>query len=427
MTAADRHGDETAEVAGSSGETPAGAAGNPGAPEIPEILLTDLEVMRDPFAVYGRARERSPLARLSAPGFGPMLAITRHEDAKAVLSDPRFEITAGSFMRPDVPEDCVPYMRTMSEMDGTEHARLRRLVSPAFSARRAARFRPRIEPLVDRLLDALPDHAENGTVDLLPHFARPLPMDVICELVGIPESDRLRWREYGLTVASVMGPEFTAAVPGIIEGAKAAVARRREEPADDLLSDLIRGQAEDGDRLDDVELVTLVWHLVLAGQTPANLIANAVEFLLSHPEQLDALREDPSLMPRAVDELTRWCGPVLLSIPRYATEDVELLGTRVRKGEPVTAVVAAANRDPRAFDGPDRFDLTRPAGAPGHLGFAHGPHFCLGASLARVETEVALTGLLRRFPDLAFVRPEEGAGRALDPGTWRLVSLPVRL
>ncbi|WP_424533026.1 cytochrome P450 family protein [Sphaerisporangium viridialbum] len=393
---------------------------------VPEIDLTDPEVLRDPFTAYGDARERSPLARLLIPGLAPMWALTRHEDARAMLGDPRFELNADSFMRPDVPEDCLPYMRTMTEMAAPEHARLRRLVSPAFTARRAAEFRPRIEPIAGRLLDGLPGHAENGSVDLLRHLARPLPMEVICELVGIPEPDRPSWRAYGAIVAAGSGQGFAEAVPGIMEGAKAATARRRAEPGDDLLSDLIRAQAEDGDRLDDTEMVTLVWHLVLAGQTPTNLIANAVVALLSHPAQLAALRADPGLMPLAVEELVRWCGPTLLSIPRYAREDVELHGTQVRKGEAVTAAVAAANRDPRAFADPGRFDVGRTAGPAGHLGFAHGPHFCLGASLARVQTEVALTALLRRFPGLALAVPPDGL-RAPDPGTWRLTALPVTL
>jgi cytochrome P450 len=394
--------------------------------DLPEIDLTDAEVVRDPFAAYGRARERSPLARLLIPELGPMWVVTRHEGAKAMLSDPRFELNAGSFMRPDVPEDCLPYMRTMSEMDGPGHTRLRRLVSPAFTPRRAAEFRPRIRPIVERLLDELPGHAEDGSVDLLRHFARPLPMDVICELVGIPEADRPRWREYGATVAAGSGPGFAAAIPGIMEGAKAAVARRREEPGDDLVSDLVRTQAEDGDRLTDTELVTLVWHLVIAGQTPTNLIANAVAALLVDPGQFAALRGDPGSIAGAVDELIRWCGPALLSVPRYAREDVELWGTPVRKGDGVTAAIAGANRDPRAFDDAERLDVTRATRAAGHLGFSHGPHFCLGASLARVQTEVALAALLRRSPGLA-PAADLGDLRALDPGTWRLTALPVTL
>lgn len=394
--------------------------------DIPEIDLTDADVIRDPFTAYGRVRERAPLARLLIPGMGPLWALTRHEDARAMLGDPRFEINAGSFMRPDVPADCLPYMRTMSEMNGLEHARLRKLVSPAFSPRRAAGFRPRIEPIVEALLDDVEGRAEDGAVDLLPHFARPLPMEVICELVGIPSSDRPRWRAYGATIVAGAGQDFAEAIPAIMEGAQAAVARRRDEPGDDLLSDLIGAQAEDGDRLTDTELITLVWHLVLAGQTPTNLIANATAALLAHPGQLAAVSREPGLMPAAVEELTRWCGPTLLSIPRYAREDAELHGTTVREGEAVTAVIAAANRDPRVFTDPDRLDITRARAQAGHLGFAHGPHFCLGASLARVQTQVALTALLRRFPGLAPAAEPEKT-RAPDPGNWRLTALPVTL
>ncbi len=392
----------------------------------PKIDLTDPEVARDPFTAYGRARECSPLARITAPGF-EVWAVTRHEEARAMLGDPRFELNAASYMRPDVPEDCLVFMRTMQEMEGAEHARLRRLVSPAFSARRAAEFRPRIEPIVKALLDELPAHAEHGSVDLFAHFARPLPIDVICELVGIPESDRPSWRDHGVAIAAGSGQEFAESVPGIMEGAKAAVARRKADPGDDLLSDLVRAQAEDGDRLSDAEMVTLVWHLVLAGQTPTHLITNAVDTLLTTPDQLAALRADMSLMPRAVEEFMRWCGPQLLSIPRQAREDVDLGGTLVRTGERVTVAIAAANRDPRAFPDADRLDIARATAAPGQLGFAYGPHFCLGASLARVQTEVALTALLSRFPDLAPASARDDTRRAPDPGAWRLTSLPVTL
>jgi cytochrome P450 len=211
-------------------------------------------------------------------------------------------------------------------------------------------------------------------------------------------------------------------------GARDAVAAARADHSVEpggVLGELVRVQAEDGDRLSDAEIVTLVWHLVLAGQTPTNLIANAVAALLSHPAQLAAVRSDPALMPGAVEELIRWCGPSLLAIPRHARQDVELYGATVPKGAKVTALVAAANRDPRVFADPDRLDVTRTPGA-GHLGFAHGPHFCLGASLARVQTQVALTALLRRFPGLAMAAPPDEL-RAPDPGTWRLAALPVTL
>jgi len=394
---------------------------------VPEIDLTDPAVLGDPFTAYGHARERAPVARLHAPGMPPLWAVTRHAEARSVLTDERFALSTASFAhRPDVPEHCRPYMRSMLEMEGPEHARLRRLVAPAFTARRAAAFRPRIERIVDRLLDDLArrsDDTGDGGVDLLPHLARPLPMDVICELVGIPEADRPRWREYGAAVAAGVGPDFARAVPGIIEGARAAVAARRAQPQDDVVSDLVR--AQDGDRLSDTELVALVWQLVLGGQTPTNLVANAVEALLTHPDQLAALRADPGLLPGAVEELMRWCGPQLLAIPRHAVQDVTLGPARIAEGDAVTVAIVAANRDPRAFADPDVLDVARAAGPPGHLGFAHGPHFCLGASPARVQTQVALGALLRRFPGLRF--PPGGATRVPDGGTWRLASLPVVL
>lgn len=394
---------------------------------IPEIDLTSVDVLRDPFTAYGHAREQSPVVQLRAPGFGPMWALTRHGHARALLSDPRLRLSADSYQRPPgIPEHCLVYMRTMAEMNGQEHSRLRRLVSPAFTARRAAEFRPRLESIVASLLDSLPEHREGASVDLLAHFAKPLPMEVICELVGIPESDRPRWREYGAAVMSGSGETFVAAIPGIMEGAQAAIADRRRTPGSHLLDDLIRTQAEDGDRLQDAEMVTLVWHLMLAGQTPTNLIANAVDALLTHPPQLAALRADFGLLPGAVEELTRWCGPALLTVPRHTTEDVEVGGQLIPTGEAVTVALAAANRDPRVFPDPDRFDLSRPVVPPGHLGFSHGPHHCLGAALARLQTEVALAALLQRFPRLALASPDQ-VRRVPDPGTWRLSSVPVTL
>lgn len=395
--------------------------------DVPEIDLSDAATAADPFGTYGRARERSVLARLVAPGFA-MWAVTRHDAARRMLADPRFALTSETFlMRPQgIPEHYQPYLRTMQEMEGPEHARLRRLASPAFTPARSAAFRPRIEQIADALLDRLADHAGSGPVDLLEHVARPLPIEVICELVGVPHHDRTRWHGYGAAVAAGHGEAFTDAVPRIIDAARAAVAHKRAEPADDLLSTLLRVRSDDGDRLAETELVTLVWHLLLAGQTPTNLLPNAVQALLTHPDQLAHLRDEPGLMPRAVEELLRWCGPQLLSLPRYAQEDVEIDGVLIGKGEPVVAAIVSANRDPRVFDDPDSLVLDRSTGPAGHLGFAHGPHFCLGAGPARIQTDVALTRLLHRFPDLALADADP-AIRPPDPGTWRLLSLPVTL
>ncbi|TDE57018.1 cytochrome P450 [Nonomuraea mesophila] len=392
--------------------------------EVPEIDLADPAVLGNPLTAFSAVREESPVVRLTAPGIGPLWAVTRHAEARTMLSDPRLETGDGSYLPFDVPEHCRPYMRTMSVLNGQEHTRLRRLVAPAFTPRKAAAFRPRMERIVGRLLDELPGLAaksEDGAVDLLEHFARPLPIDVICELVGIPAADRPRWREYGAAVASGHGQALRDAIPAIMEGAAAAVARGVAAPGDDLISDLAQILEEDGDRLSEIELVTMVWQLVLAGQTPTNLIANAVHTLLGHPGQLAALRADPQLMPRAVEELMRWCGPQLLTIPRFTAEDVEIGGVPIPKGQPVTAAIAAVNRDPRVFADPATFDIRREPS--GHLAFAHGPHFCVGASLARVQTGVALGALLRRFPGLALAGD---TAYTPDPGTLRLARLPVR-
>ncbi|HEY0636898.1 MAG TPA: cytochrome P450 [Pseudonocardiaceae bacterium] len=381
---------------------------------LPEIDPTDPEVLRDPFTAHNAAREASPVARLLVPGF-PMWMATRLAEGRTVLSDPRFAPSAGSFQGiPGVPDEYRPYLRTMAEMSGDEHRRIRRLAGPAFTARRAADFRPRIERIVDALLDAAPD-------DLLTGFALPLPMEVICELVGIPVADRPRWRLHGAAVAAGDILAFAEAVPELVEGARRAVAARRAEPADDLLTDLISATAEGIEPLSDDEVVTTVWHLVLAGQVPTHLVANGLFELHRHPGQLAILRARPELMPGAVEELTRWCGPQLLSVPRFTQEDVELGGVPIPAGQPVTVSIAGANRDPRAFADPDRLDVTR-TDAGGHLGYAHGPHFCLGAALSRVEVAAALTGVLNRAPDLPFA---EEPRYLPDGGTLRLASLRV--
>jgi cytochrome P450 len=244
-------------------------------------------------------------------------------------------------------------------------------------------------------------------------------MAVICELVGIPAADRARWHSYGEVFVTGRGDRLGAIIPEFIADARAAVRQRRAEPADDLLTELLRAGA-DGDALTEVEAVALVWQLVLAGQTPTHLVANGLAALLAHPDQLAALRADPALMPGAVEELMRWCGPQLMTFPRYAVRDAEVAGVPIAEGEPVCVSVVAANRDPRVFADPDRLDLTRTPG--GQLGFAHGPHFCLGAGLARTQTEVALRALLDRFPELALA---EDVTYLPDPATWRLAALPV--
>ena len=385
-----------------------------------ELDLTDPELLKDPVAAYDRAREDSPVVRLVTPGFGVMWGVTRHADARAMLTDPRLAPSSESFLRPAVPEHCQRYMRTMQEQDGPEHRRLRGLARPAFTPRRAEEMRPRIAPLVDRLLDELPGHAEDGVADLLRYVAQPLPMDVICELAGVPEEQRERWRGHGAVILSGDGRALMAAIPDMIEDAVRAVDGGRS--GGELIGMLA---AAEGDRLSEDEMVTLVWHLVLAGQVPGNLIANSVATLLAEPELLATLRAEPALLPGAVEELTRWQPPQMFTIPRFAAEEIEIGGVRIPKGEPVTAVLPAASRDPRVFTDPERLDPRRAQGP--HLGYGHGAHFCLGAPLARVQAEVALAALLDRFPRLSLAVDPAELPWVPDPATRRLSALPVRL
>ncbi|WP_433256819.1 cytochrome P450 family protein [Streptosporangium sp. CA-135522] len=409
------------------------------------VNLADPELMKDPFGGYSRLREQAPLARGTLPGSTtPIWLVTRYDDVKTVLSDPRFvnnptnvpgmdlrSVREEQLSARGVPPEYARYVLDgVLETDGADHLRLRRLVSRAFTARRVAELRPRVEEITEELLDRLPETAEDGVVDLLEHFAYPLPITVICELVGIPEEDRPRWREWGRALVSLEPEGFGTALREMVAHVEELIGRRRVAPTDDLLSGLIRAHDEDGDLLGDTEMITLVLTLVLAGhETTAHLIGNGTAALLTHPDQLARLRGEPELMPRAVHELMRWCGPVQGTRMRYATQDLEIGGMPVRRGEIVMAILVGANHDPRAFGSPGRLDITRePDGRrENHVGFGHGLHYCLGAALARQEGEVAFEALLRRFPDLALAVEPEDLERQLMPASWRLARLPVRL
>ncbi|GAA2042861.1 cytochrome P450 [Catenulispora yoronensis] len=410
--------------------------------ETEPVDLADQDFLRDPFSAYARIRERAAMVRGILPGTEPWWIATRYEDVRALMKDPRFVNNAANVPgvppRPGidrrrlaggVPADYLKYLQAgMPGLDGADHERVRRLVAGAFTARRVAGLRPRIEAVVGALLDRLPDAADSGVVDLLAHFAYPLPLTVICELVGVPEADRGRWREWSARLSAGAGD----AVVGMVDYTHALVERRRSAPRDDLVSALVRARDADGDgdRLSDTELVTLVLSLVVAGhESSAHLIGNGIAALLAHPDQLSLLRTRPELLPDAVDELLRWCGPVVAAFNRYATQDVAFGGVTVRRGESVLPAVVAANHDPRRFRAPEALDIRRETGSrrEAHLGFGHGPHYCLGAPLARLEGEVALGALWDRFPDLALAVAPGELRRVPMNGAWRLVSLPVRI
>ena len=415
----------------------------PGAADI--VDMGDQDLMRDPYTGYAGIRERAPLVRATIPGVEPVWIVTRYDDVKMVLSDPRFVVDTANIpgmrvpsldsqvmRRNKVPPEFMKYRKPrMDAFDGAEHARLRKLVSQAFTVRRIAQHRPRVEEITEGLLDRLPGKAVDGVVDLQRHFAYPLPDTVLCEMVGIPDRDRARWHEWYTISSPATDDDKIKAWNELIPYTRDLIARRRAQPADDLITGMIRAQTDDGDRLSDTEMIAMILMLgLVVHQTTVHFIGNAIVALLTHPGQLALLRENPELMPQAVHELLRFCGPTVLTPrPRYATEDMEIGGMPVRKGEAVWPVVAGANWDARRFGDPDRLDITREPdrASETHVAFGHGPHYCLGAALARQDAEVAFTALLRRFPDLELAVHPDDLEREPIPFQWRLVTLPVRL
>jgi cytochrome P450 len=405
--------------------------------------MMDPALIADPYGGYGALREQAAVLRgLGPDGSTPLWYVTRQEEVRAVLGDPRF-VNDPASVRPGarvddsrrrmmaqfgLTEELAGYLTgTILDHDGADHTRLRKLVSRAFTVRRVGELRPRVEAIAADLLDRLP-----ARFDLMATYAYPLPITVICELVGVPEEDRPSWREWSAQLFSFRPENFPAAIEHMADNVKELVAARRRDPADDLITGLLQAQEADGDRLTDTELITMVFVLVLAGhETTANLIGNATHALLTHPDQLRLLRDDPALWPTAVHELMRFTGPVLGTRIRFAKEDVELGGVRIEAGQAVEALIVSANRDPRAYPDPDRLDVTRrPAGGhgEGHVGFGFGAHYCLGAALARQEGEIALRALFERFPELA-LDTAAGAGEPdweKVPNMRRLATLPLR-
>ncbi|WP_250557168.1 cytochrome P450 family protein [Pseudonocardia lacus] len=401
--------------------------------------MLDPALIADPYGGYGALREEAPVLRGVGPdGSTPLWFVTRQDEVRAVLGDPRF-VNDPASVREGVQvddarrklmaqfgldEELAGYLTgTILDADGADHTRLRKLVSRAFTVRRVGELRPRVEAIAADLLDRLPER-----FDLMPGYAYPLPITVICDLVGVPESERADWREWSHALFSMRRENFPGAIRSMADNVKELIAARRREPADDLVTGLVQAQEADGDRLTDAEMVTMVFVLVLAGhETTANLIGNATRALLTHPDQLQLLRDDPALWPTAVHELMRFTGPVLGTRIRFAKEDVELGGQLIAAGQAVEAVIGAANRDPRAYPDPDRLDVTRRPVAghgEGHVGFGHGAHYCLGAALARQEGEIALRALFDRFPDLALDSAEPEWEQV--PNMRRLATLPLR-
>ena len=384
------------------------------------------------YATFARMREQDPvLCQPGMDGETPIWWVTRYEDAEAVLldderfvRDPRLALRPEQ-LRSELPEYVAFIDSNMLNRDGEDHKRLRRLVSKAFTPRMIERLRPRIQEIADELID----HASAASeMELVSEFAFPLPITVIAELLGVPVADRERFRVWSAAMvspalAAAEAEQADASLTAFVQYLLALFAERRREPGEDLVSALVAVE-DGGDTLSEEELCSMIALLIVAGhETTVSLIGNAMLALLTHPEQRTALEGDPTLLPRAVEELIRYDGPVERTLNRWAAVDVELGGQTIRRGDNVIVILGAADRDPGRFVAPDTLDLG--AERERHLGFGRGSHFCLGAPLARLETEIALGTLLRRLPGLRLAVAEDELCWRPVPLFRSLVALPV--
>jgi cytochrome P450 len=404
------------------------------APTLP--AFPDPRILADPYPFYAMLRSSNPVFRLPIGDSGSpgLWILTRYADVQRVLKDPRFSVDRRKAVVIQQNLDRLPAavafaeeggLRSMLVMDPPDHTRVRGLVSKAFTPRRVAALRPRIEAIVTELLDAVTDR---GEMDGIADFAAPLPAIVIAELLGVPAADHKQFKQWSTELVSVgAGNPFGAreaferALERLLDYLRGVIGERRKGPRDDLISGMIEAQ-ENSSALSDAELLATSNLLLIAGhETTTNLIGNGTLALLRHPEQLELLRADPSLLRPAIEELLRFDSPVQ-GTARVATQDVEVGGKTIPAGALVVAGIGAANRDPEVFPDPDRLDLGR--AGENHLSFGFGAHFCLGAPLARLEGEVAFAALLARFPRLALAR--ETVEYRVNLILRGLTSLPLR-
>ncbi len=359
------------------------------------------EMAQDPYPTYAKLRGRDPVHRsrlMDAWVFSRFADVdTILRDYRHFSSDPRKRVASGR--RASLPNVEEP---SMLFLDPPDHTRLRALVNKAFTPRAVAALEPHIRELMSTLLDAVHDPV---AFDLMEAVAKPLPVIVIAEMLGIPPEDRAQFAVWSDQRARILEPTLSPEEREAAESAMRSldaylmpiISERRADPRDDIISALAQAE-EEGDRLTEREVLIMLRLLLVAGnETTTNLIGNGMLALLRHPDQLTALREDPGLIPSAVEELLRFDSPVQVDV-RSALDDCEVNGFRVQRGDNVVTLLGAANRDPDRFEAPDRLDVRR--GDQNHLAFGRGIHHCLGAPLARLEGRVVLEALLERFSSL---------------------------
>lgn len=391
----------------------------------------DEAVRSDPYPVYAELRTREPVHRLSRSGERSVWLVTRYGDVDRALRDPALSKNARRVLPrdqlPQLPDAVRPLFKHMLLSDPPHHTRLRSLVSRAFTPRLVEAQRDRVHQIAGQLVDAVED---DGAMDLVDQYAFPLPMRVITHFLGVPGSDADRFRQWSQVVVdapAALGMPPSAQLLDVLAEFRAYLLdlfdRKRRDPADDLVSALVLAEDVDGTLSED-ELVAMVFLLLIAGhETTVGLIGNSVLALLRHPDQLALVRDQPALLDGAIEELLRYDGPVATATVRYALDDLDLAGTRVRAGDTVLLSLASADRDGDRFPAADRLDVRRPDNR--HVAFGRGIHYCLGAPLARLEGTVAIGTLVRRLPGLRLTVPVDALEHRPGAIVRGLTSLPI--
>ena len=399
--------------------------------------LADPVMFSDPHPRYAELRRTAPVSRAYSKqllgGAGYML--TRHEHVMLLHNDVRFSSDptsqGSSFLMRHLPRMFRLLMSSMVYKDDPDHARLRRLVNKAFTPRRVQQMTGEIERIVAELLDKV-EQRGSETIDLVNAVAVPLPLSVISTMLGVGDDDRDHFHvlveRFVVRLGSGSAADAMRAVPAarkLYAVLERLAEQRHAEPDEGLISALLAA-SEDGDSLSPDEVIAMIFLLMLAGHdTTANLIGSSAVALIEHAEEAERLRAEPALMPMAVEELLRYTTPVPCGAARTLLDDVEVDGTTMPKGSKVLGMIISANRDESVFDRPDDLDLGRDPNR--HLTFAFGKHFCLGNQLARLEGQIAIGELVRRFPDMRLAVPREELRYKPVQSLRGFRSLPMRL
>ena len=381
---------------------------------IAAIDVTSPAFKANPFPWYAQLREEAPVYPVTIPSRRERAwLVTRYADVVSVLKDERLLKNRMNAMTPEqlaqatrVPPAFAALQRSLLSLDGADHDRLRALVHQAFTQRMIEGMRDQIQVVVDELLDAA---AAKGSMNLIEDYAMPLPLTMIGRILGVPAADNAKFHHWTKVVVTIgtnrdpasVGPD----VMSMVQYLREQIAARRAQPQADLITGLVAAQEGD-DRLSDDEIVSMIFLLLSAGhETTLNLIGSGTLALLDHPDQWTRLRDEPEVTKPAIEELLRYVCPAEMATERFTREEVTIAGVTIPQGELVIAVIASANRDPAMFDQPDTLDVARANNK--HLAFGQGIHYCLGAPLARLEGQIALPALARRFPHLRLSIPPE--------------------